>query len=270
MSYIDIEVISVKKRLISIIFALVLLTGTASASILVSDVDYPIIVNGTAMTFTDARPVNINGRTLLPLRAVSEAVGVDIQWNEAARQVTIDTVDIEALKDASVMLRVGYGSGKQGTQASGVLIDYDEILTAYHAVDEGASVFKAVYDDGTERTLTLTDTAPGKDAATLRPENTSIKPVKIGDSDTVRVGDTVYVVSSPKGSRNVVETSKVIKTNSVVNGIYGIEIKTVSNEGGSGGAIFNTKGELIGILQSGDNVSVFAIPINDIRQSLAS
>jgi S1-C subfamily serine protease len=270
MSYIDIEVISVKKRLISIIFALVLLTGTASASILVSDVDYPIIVNGTAMTFTDARPVNINGRTLLPLRAVSEAVGVDIQWNEAARQVTIDTVDIEALKDASVMLRVGYGSGKQGTQASGVLIDYDEILTAYHAVDEGASVFKAVYDDGTERTLTLTDTAPGKDAATLKPSNTNIKPVKIGDSDTVRVGDTVYVVSSPKGSRNVVAKTKIIQVNVMVNGIASFVMSAVTGGGSSGGAVFNIRGELIGIIQSGDDAYSDAIPINDIRQSLAS
>jgi len=254
------------KKILSIIIVILLLSGTAYASF-VATVEYPIMVNGSAMTF-DVQPVNIDGRTLLPLRAVSEAVGVPIEWNEAKRQVEIKTIDLEKLKDSCVMIYTE--SSTKWERGSGVVIDYDEILTCYHVVDENKTLLKATYDDGKERALTITDTAEDKDAAILKPSSTNVKPVKIGDSDDVQVGDTVYVVSSPDGNKNVARSSTVRGLNVSINHINSFEMDPVTLGGSSGGAVFNSQGELIGVIQAGDETLSAAIPINDIRQALAA
>lgn len=256
------------KRLVSILLVIVLLTGTAYAINAVS-VSYPILVNGTAMTF-DVQPVNVNGRTLLPLRAISEALGVPITWNQTKGQVEIQTIDTEALKNSCVMLYVGK-DGEYTEQGSGVLIDYDEILTCWHVVDDGANTFKAFYDDGTTQLASLTDSAASEDAATLKPSSTNVKPVKIGDSDSVKVGDTVYVVSSPNGSKNNVMMGKVTQTGTFEN-VAVFSTSADTNAGASGGACFNAQGELIGIVKGGSDTepNSYVIPINAIRQSLAS
>ncbi len=269
-----------KKRAISILFAIILLTGTAlAATYECVSVEYPIIVNGETMTFTDAEPMNYNGRTMLPLRAVADALGVPIEWDENNQQVIIETVqpstspeptiDTEALKDACVKIHVGT-DGKYTHQGSGVLIDYDEILTCYHVVDEGKTMFKAFYEDGTEKQCDLTDTAESEDAAILEPAGTDIKPVKIGDSDGVEIGDTVYVVSSPGDKINVV-TSGVIESAGHKGGVFVYGTTANADPGSSGGAAFNANGELIGIVStaSEDGEYSYFIPINDIREALA-
>ncbi len=279
-----------KKRAISILFAITLLTGTAlAATYECVSVEYPIIVNGETMTFTDAEPMNYNGRTMLPLRAVADALGVPIEWDENNQQVIIETVqpstspeptiDTEALKDACVKIHVGT-DGKYTHQGSGVLIDYDEILTCYHVVDEGKTMFKAFYEDGTEKQCDLTDTADSyynttegrttdMDAAILRPEDTNVKPVKVGDSDTVDVGDKIYVISSPEGKKNVV-TSGVVEAAGHDNGMYVYGATAKTEPGSSGGAVFNSNGELVGIISSASGEYCWIIPINHIREALAS
>ncbi|MPN17182.1 putative serine protease HtrA [bioreactor metagenome] len=158
---------------------------------------------------------------------------------------------------------VNFGNG------SGVLIDYDEILTCYHVVN-GYSYFKINYNSrDKDVTCSVQDTAPSHDAAVLTPPDKNVKPVKIGDSDEVKVGDKVYVISCPEGEKNVVTEGEVLKTNSFINFRIGFEISPITKGGSSGGACFNAKGELIGIVQSGDDVSTFIVPINSIRQALA-
>jgi serine protease Do len=257
-----------KKRIISFVLAVALLTGTAlGVSYTLTGVSYPVMINGTAMTFTDAVPMNYNGRTMLPLRTIAEALGIPIEWTGS--RVEITTVNTEALKDACVMLYTG-SNGTYTGQGSGVLIDYDEILTAFHVVD-GDTLLTAYYDDsGAGQNVTLADTAPGEDAAILTPADKTVKPVPIGDSDTVQVGDKVYIISSPKQTKNVVTSGKVTGTG-LYNGIYVFTSTAITDNGSSGGACFNSKGELIGVLVGGSDTTKisYVVPINDIRESLA-
>ena len=248
------------KRLKLIALVLVLFTtvsyGAVSSYNCVS-VSYPVLVNGQALTFADAPPMNYNGRTMLPLRSISEAVGVPIEWNNTTKSVEINTVDVEELKKACVMINAE--GATKGTQGSAVCWDYGEYLTANHIVADGKTSIKC--SDVSDFKIGKTDA--GLDVATLKTDN-DIKPVKIGDSEEVKPGDTVILISSPNGKDDTVSYGNVEINNTwiIVNG--------ESDEGSSGGGLFNLDGELIGILVSGETrIGEYCIvPINKIREAL--
>jgi serine protease Do len=199
----------------------------------------------------------MNGNTYLSVRAVSEALGVDIGWDDASKSVEIKTVDVEELKKACVMIITT--KGDKMTQGSGVYVDYDQVLTAQHVID-GASRFGTLKEEFSS----VINQNEKVDAALLKPKS-EIKPVKIGDSDEVKAGDNVIVVSSPGSQENTVTYAKVYED-------------TVADEilipsaglgaGSSGGAVFNMDGELIGIVCSMADKWCFVRPINDIRKAL--
>ena len=55
--------------------------------------DIQVVVNGDAVTFSDQTPVIVDGRTLVPIRDVFEAMGFDIDWNSETRVVTLERAD---------------------------------------------------------------------------------------------------------------------------------------------------------------------------------
>lgn len=253
------------KKILSIIIVIALLTGTAYA-LTCEKANFPIFVNGENLALENP-PLAFNGRSYLSIRSIADAVGVKAEWKN--NRVEIETLDLEALKNSCVMVRGGDVKGTYIEQASGVIIDYDEILTVNHVADH--QYFAIHYDDSTAfNYCTLTDTSVSEDAAILEPEFKNVNPVQIGDSDTVKVGDKVWVISSPDGKKNTVTTGTVKDVNFFTNNIYGISIDPVTQGGSSGGAAFNSDGELIGIVQAGDAIKTFIIPINDIRISLAA
>ena len=253
------------KRIISILLVIILLTGTAYA-LYAEKALFPIFVNGEEL-YLENPPLAYNGRSYLPIKSISDAVGVKAEWKN--NRVEIQTIDLEALKNSCVMVRAGDVKGTYIEQASGVIIDYDEILTVNHIADH--EYFAIHYDDSTSfNHCTLNDYSTEQDAAILTPSNISVKPVQIGDSDTVKVGDKVYVISSPQQSKNVITMGTIKKVNFYTNGMYGFTTEHITEGGSSGGAAFNSNGELIGMIQAGDDIITFIVPINDIRESLAA
>jgi serine protease Do len=253
MTYIEGEVINMKRiKLIAVI--LIAFTGiTYGATYTLVSANYPINVNGSKLS---VQPLNYNGTTYLPLRSISEAVGVPIAWDNTKKSVEINTVDLDRLKEASVMIFAE--NTTVGSQGSAVCWDYGEYLTAYHTVDNGQTNVRTSGGDK----LTIDHTNETLDIATLDTTD-NVKPVKIGDSDEVKVGDKVIIVSSPNGAEDTVTRSTVkALTNEIV-------ISQVSNGGSSGGAVFNLKGELIGILIAGDDglKETYITPINTIRKA---
>jgi S1-C subfamily serine protease len=215
---------------------------------------YPINVNGQKIA---VEPLNYNGTTYLPLRSISEAVGVPIEWNNATKSVEINTVDIERLKEASVMIFAE--NTTVGSQGSAVCWDYGEYLTAYHTVDNGQTNVRTSGGDK----LTIDHTNETLDIATLDTTD-NVKPVKIGDSDEVKVGDKVIVIGAPERQEDTVIYANVKKlTNEIV-------ISASINGGGSGSAVFDMKGNLIGIVVARDAGlnETYITPINDIREAL--
>jgi S1-C subfamily serine protease len=251
LAYNEGEVKKMRKYVNKILIILIILVPMAAYGASLVNANYPIYVNGEKV---NVQPYNLDGTTLLPIRAVSEALGVPIEWT--GDSVEINTVDVEELKKACVMINAE--SSTKGSQGSAVAVDYGEYLTANHIVADGKTSIRS----SDKSDFKVGKTNAQLDIASLTTDN-GVKPVKIGDSDEVKVGDTVIIISSPHGERNTVFYGKVEinSTQIVVNGAVG--------NGASGGGVFNLKGELIGILTSGNETvkDCYVVPINAIREA---
>jgi S1-C subfamily serine protease len=241
------------KKIILVISILILAVTTISygSGLTATLATYPINLNNQRL---EAAPLNVNGSTYLPVRTVSEALGVDIGWTGSS--VEIQTVDVEALKEACVMIYAA-SNGKVTMQGSGVYVDYSEVLTAQHVID-GADQYGTI----NKEFASVIDQDGELDAAILKSKE-KIKPVKIGDSDEMKVGDKVIIIGAPEENEDTVSYATVKRhaDEIVLNGMIG--------DGGSGSAVFDISGSLIGIAYMVDlNFNeTYVTPINDIREA---
>ena len=241
------------KRLIPILIIALFLPG---AGLVATISNYDVKVNGQAL---NATVLNQSGSTYLPIRAVSEATGTDIKWT--GKSVEISTVDLDRLKEACV--EVLAQNPRDGMQGSGVYIDYDEILTANHVVTGMDRFTVNGYID-----LSLEESNKDVDAAVLETPHKA-KPVKIGDSDEVKIGDKVIIIAAPQDKEDTVEFATVTGFDP-----RGFVVMATMGAGASGGAVFDINGCLIGIIITADGtaehvrVKNLVSPINDIREAL--
>ncbi|WP_030855200.1 S1C family serine protease [Streptomyces sp. NRRL F-4474] len=175
------------------------------------------------------------------------------------------------------------GSG-QGTGSGFVLTADGEIATNNHVVD-GATRIQVTTSDGKKYTARIVGTDPGKDLALIKLEGASgLKPARLGDSGSVKVGDQVVAIGSPDGLTGTVTSGIVSALNREVkvptsqqsaprarqqgedgwpfsfggrqfNGDTGanttsykaLQTDASLNPGNSGGALVNMNGEVVGM-----------------------
>src|SRR5215469_3081230 len=166
---------------------------------------------------------------------------------------------------------------REKSLGSGVIVSPEGyILTNNHVVD-GATEVKVTLSDKREFDAKIVGTDPKTDIALLKIGATNLKPVTLGDSSKVEVGDTALAIGNPFGVGQTV-TRGIISA--VGRGNLGIEdyedfLQTDApiNPGNSGGALINDRGELVGINTailshgSGGNEGIgFAVPVNLAHQ----
>ncbi len=159
---------------------------------------------------------------------------------------------------------------------SGFVISSDGlILTNNHVVDNATSI-KIKLDNGTEYKAKIIGRDPKTDLALIKvtPDKNFPKPLKLGNSDKIRVGDWVVAVGNPFGLGQTVTAGIISAKGRVIGeGPYDDFLQTDAaiNPGNSGGPLFDLKGEVIGIntaiLNRGQNIG-FAIPINIAKNLL--
>ncbi|HZT76200.1 MAG TPA: DegQ family serine endoprotease [Vicinamibacterales bacterium] len=161
---------------------------------------------------------------------------------------------------------------RQRALGSGVMVTTDGyLLTNYHVVD-GADEIKVDFQDGRTLNAKVIGTDKPSDLALLKVNGSDFKAIALGNSDNVKVGDVVLAVGNPLGVGETVTMGIISAKNrsTSVDGSYEDFLQTDApiNHGNSGGALVNTKGELVGInsqiLSSNDgNIGIgFAIPAN--------
>jgi len=163
---------------------------------------------------------------------------------------------------------------------SGVVVESDGyVLTNNHVVD-GAESIKVELTDGRTFDATLVGTDPPSDLALLKVGASALPTATLGDSDGVRVGDVALAIGNPLGVGQTV-TMGIVSAKGRATGLgdggYEDFIQTDApiNQGNSGGALVNTRGEVIGINSqilspSGGNIGIgFSIPSNMARQVMA-
>ncbi len=170
---------------------------------------------------------------------------------------------------------------------SGFIITEDGyIVTNYHVVEGASSIQVAMYD-GTEYDAELVGYDESNDVAVLKVEASGLTPVILGDSDEMNVGDTVLAIGNPLGELTFSLSSGVVSAlNRDITLSGGIRMRLIQttapiNSGNSGGALFNSYGEVVGITNakysssgysseaSIDNIG-FAIPINSVLEIVSS
>ena len=170
-----------------------------------------------------------------------------------------------------------YGQSQVESGAgSGVIISSDGyILTCAHVVD-GASTITVTIDDK-DYTATLVGEDTTSDVAVIKIDATGLTPATVGDSDNLKVGQSVMAVGNPLGELggtitggmiSALNRSVTIQGTSSTNTMSLIQMDASVSPGNSGGGLFNMNGELIGIVNAKSSSSDaeglgFAIPIND-------
>ena len=168
--------------------------------------------------------------------------------------------------------RYGYGYTYQASGSGFIITSDGYILTNYHVINGSKTVTVATYDHNTYDAKVI-----GYDASNDI----------VGDSDTLRVGESVYAIGNPLGELTFSLTGGIVSALSrnvqteAGTSMSLIQTDCAINSGNSGGALFNTRGEVIGITNakyssSGmsseaeiDNIG-FAIPINSVKRIVTS
>ena len=171
---------------------------------------------------------------------------------------------------------------KRETQGlgSGVIVDAKNgyILTNNHVI-KGADIITVSLKDGRKFDAKLIGTDPDTDIAVLKIEPDKLSALPFANSEQLQVGDFVVAIGNPFGLGQTVTSGIVSALGRSGLGIGRFEnyIQTDAsiNQGNSGGALINLRGELIGInnaiySRSGGNIGIgFAIPINMAREIMA-
>jgi Do/DeqQ family serine protease len=159
---------------------------------------------------------------------------------------------------------------------SGVIVDAlrGYVITNHHVIRNAEQVLVTL-KDRRQFPAKLVGTDPGTDIAVLQIEAQGLSAIRIGDSDTLQVGDYVIAIGNPFGIGQTVTSGIVSALGRSGLSPEGYEdfIQTDAsiNPGNSGGALVNLRGELIGINTailgpSGGNVGIgFAVPSNMMR-----
>ena len=170
-----------------------------------------------------------------------------------------------------------YGQNQVESGAgSGVIISSDGyILTCAHVVDGASSITVTIGDKDYTATLVGEDTT--SDIAVIKIDADGLTPATVGNSDSLKVGQSVMAVGNPLGELggtvtggmiSALNRSVTIQGSSSVNTMSLIQMDASVSPGNSGGGLFNMNGELIGIVNAKSSSSDaeglgFAIPIND-------
>ena len=212
---------------------------------------------------------------------------------------------------APSVVSITVDSGQASAQGSGVVIDgKGHVLTNNHVVSgvgQGATITVTLKDGRTYK-ATVAGTDPSTDLAVITLTNppSDVKPVALGNSEDLKVGDPVMAIGNPLGLAGTVTTGIVSALNRPVttqadtpqnqnpfapgsgtssdsNQVVTNAIQTSAaiNPGNSGGALVNASGQLIGInssiaslgsSSSGQSGSIgigFAIPVNEAKSIAA-
>ncbi|WP_030762708.1 S1C family serine protease [Streptomyces sp. NRRL F-2664] len=192
-----------------------------------------------------------------------------------------------------VTIEASAGDGEGGTGTGFVYDQQGHILTNNHVVASAANGGKlfATFSDGKRYDAEVVGRAQGYDVAVLKLKNppAGLKPLPLGDSDKVAVGDATIAIGAPFGLSNTVTTGIVsAKNRPVASGdgtgsknsyMSALQTDASINPGNSGGPLLDGRGAVIGInsaIQSAGNGGFgggqagsiglgFAIPINQAK-----
>ena len=192
----------------------------------------------------------------------------------------LNYVQVQTEKGGSIDQLYGSGTGF-------VVSSEGYILTNAHVVDGAHKVTVKVFGEEEERDATVIGSDTETDIAVLKVEGAQLQPLKLGDSDAVRVGEYVLAIGNPLSTDELANTItfgivSATKREVTIDNYTNTYLQTDAaiNFGNSGGPLINLNGEVVGINSAktitagydelGNAVSAegigFALPINQVQK----
>lgn len=161
----------------------------------------------------------------------------------------------------------------QGAGSGVIVKDDGYIATNYHVI-QGANKVEVTLHNGESYPARIVGSDPTNDIAVIKIDSKDLTTATIGDSSTVDVGDLAVAIGNPLGQLGGTATTGIISALDRTLDVEGttltlLQTDAAINGGNSGGGLFNSKGELIGIVESkasavGVEGLAFALPINNV------
>ena len=170
---------------------------------------------------------------------------------------------------------------KRTAAGSGVIISADGYIVTNNHVVDGADELMVTLNDNKEYSARIIGADATTDLALIKIDAKNLPAIVIANSDNAKVGEWVLAVGNPLGLNNTVTAGIVsAKARTMGQGVSSmIQTDAAINQGNSGGALVNVRGELIGInamlaSPNGSNIGYgFAIPtsimnkvVDDLKQ----
>jgi Do/DeqQ family serine protease len=206
-----------------------------------------------------AQPVDL---TYAAEKALPSVVHIKYVQNSKIQTVKVQTDPFEDFFSDPFGGFFGRGQGQGGTRerkvqtpkktatGSGVIISTDGYIVTNNHVVDGADELTVTLSDNKEYSARIIGTDKTTDLALIKIDGKDLPAIKIANSDDVKIGEWVLAIGNPLGLNNTV-TAGIISAKARTLGANGVEsfIQTDAaiNAGNSGGALVNTRGELVGI-----------------------
>jgi len=195
-------------------------------------------------------------------------------YDQACKQVVGITTDVTFTNFFGMQ-------SSSAVSGSGFIVSEDGyIVTNFHVIEYAVqqdSPITVMLHDGTKYTATIVGTEQANDIAVLKIEATGLTPAVFGNSELLHVGDSVYAVGNPLGelefsmsTGHVSALDRVITTEDSES-INMFQVDAAVNPGNSGGPVYNSLGQVVGVVtakysSSGVEGLGFAIPVNDVNK----
>ena len=187
---------------------------------------------------------------------------------------------VVAVANEGVQTNIFGQESQTASSGSGFIISADGYVVSNYHVVEGAQKLTVITYDGKEHEAQLVGYDAANDVSLMKIDAENLPYVTLGSSDDLVVGDQVFAIGNPLGELTSTLTvgyvsAKERMVTTEVGSISMIQTDAAINSGNSGGPLFNTKGEVVGITTakysgtSGSGASIegigFAIPIDDVN-----
>ncbi len=169
---------------------------------------------------------------------------------------------------ATVYLEMTDRNGKTLGFGSGFFVGKNQIATNFHVIEGAAKGTAKQVGKYTKYTIEgISATDKKNDLAIVKVTAFGVKPLPLGDSETVRIGETVYVAGNPRGLEGTFSDG-IISSIRELNTRKRLQMTAPISPGSSGGPVLNGNREVIGvsfmIIEGGQNLNC-AIPSNYLK-----
>ena len=217
---------------------------------------------------------------------IKDNPALNVSYKDTSKEMSASEIyakNVNSTVGITTSITTNYFGYQTTTPAAGsgfILTEDGYIITNYHVIEDASEIKVTTYG-GDEYDAKLIGYDESNDIAVIKVDANNLAPVTLGDSDALNVGDDVIAIGNPLGELTFSLTSGAVSaldrnvtlSNASMNLI---QTDCAINSGNSGGALFNTYGEVIGITNakyssngfntsSIDNIG-FAIPINSVKK----